>query len=270
LLPNGLVLVAGGFNGSSLASAELYNPANGTWTTTGSLGTARVNHRATLLPNGLVLVAGGYNGSYLTSAELYNVGLGFNASWQPQIASVNSPLSLGGNLTLTGSQFRGISEGSCGNTQDSPTDYPVVQLRSLGNEQTEFLVPTSWSGNSFSSVPVSGVPPGYALVTVFVNGIPSPAQVLSIDLSGLHITGIAREGNDILISWQTMGGVTNQVQVTSGGVGGSYSNNFSNLTGTFVLPGNGLTNTDYLDTGGATHGPARYYRIQFSVPSQLM
>ena len=64
LLPNGKVLVAGGFNGSgSLASAELYDPASGTWTATGSLDTARDSHTATLLPNGKVLVAGGYNGS---------------------------------------------------------------------------------------------------------------------------------------------------------------------------------------------------------------
>ena len=42
LLPNGKVLVAGGFNGSgNLSSAELYDPASGTWSATGSLNTAR-------------------------------------------------------------------------------------------------------------------------------------------------------------------------------------------------------------------------------------
>ena len=43
LLPNGKVLVAGGLNFpvNPLASAELYDPASGTWTATGSLGTAR-------------------------------------------------------------------------------------------------------------------------------------------------------------------------------------------------------------------------------------
>ena len=60
MLPNGKVLVAGGVNFSGyLTSAELYDPASGTWTATGSLNTARDNHTATLLPNGKVLVAGG-------------------------------------------------------------------------------------------------------------------------------------------------------------------------------------------------------------------
>ena len=81
LLANGKVLVAGGYNenGSDLASAELYDPATGTWSPTGSLGTARDSHTATLLTNGKVLVAGGgfdnvSNYVALASAELYRSG----------------------------------------------------------------------------------------------------------------------------------------------------------------------------------------------------
>src|SRR6266496_3975769 len=62
LLPNGMVLVAGGFDTSGFftSSAELYDPASGTWTATGSLNTGRYGHTASLLPNGMVLVAGGF------------------------------------------------------------------------------------------------------------------------------------------------------------------------------------------------------------------
>lgn len=52
---------------------ELYNPATGNWTLTGSLALAREFHTATLLPGGLeVLVAGGVvGGPSTTSAEVY-------------------------------------------------------------------------------------------------------------------------------------------------------------------------------------------------------
>jgi len=35
-------------------------------------------------------------------------------------------LNLGGDLAVTGSGFRGISEGSSGSAQASPADYPVL------------------------------------------------------------------------------------------------------------------------------------------------
>src|SRR5437588_11827984 len=56
LLPSGKVLVAGG---NSFGSAELYDPATGTWSYTGSLNIARRGHTATLLQNGKVLIAWG-------------------------------------------------------------------------------------------------------------------------------------------------------------------------------------------------------------------
>ena len=74
LLPDGKVLAAGGGNPSTLASAELYDPASGTWTATGSMGIVREFHTATLLLSGKVLVAGG-DGN-LASAELYDPATG--------------------------------------------------------------------------------------------------------------------------------------------------------------------------------------------------
>ncbi|PYS29126.1 MAG: hypothetical protein DMF75_17780, partial [Acidobacteria bacterium] len=80
LLPSGKVLVAGGTEGDSpFNSAELYDPATGTWSITGRLTTERQNHTATLLPNGKVLVVGGFNydlDDSLNSAELYDPNTG--------------------------------------------------------------------------------------------------------------------------------------------------------------------------------------------------
>lgn len=77
LLPNGKVLVTGGFNFGSekeISNSELYDPDNEAWSATGSLITARVGQTATLLQNGKVLVAGGHHGKSdaLETAELYD------------------------------------------------------------------------------------------------------------------------------------------------------------------------------------------------------
>ena len=85
LLNDGTVLVAGGnpriLELGPLASAELYNPATGTFSPTAVMTAKRAFHTATLLKNGMVLLTGGSlppgsNGpgndsGALDSAELY-------------------------------------------------------------------------------------------------------------------------------------------------------------------------------------------------------
>ena len=80
LLTNGKVLVAGGSNNSgNLATAELFDPATGTFTAIGTMTTARWSYTATLLAhgpastNGKVLLAGGPGGN---TAELFDPATG--------------------------------------------------------------------------------------------------------------------------------------------------------------------------------------------------
>ena len=79
LLPNGKVLIAGGRTGSSksytdVSSAEIYDPATGNFTATGSMSKLRYGHTAVIF-NGKVVISGGSsNGgtSALPDAELYD------------------------------------------------------------------------------------------------------------------------------------------------------------------------------------------------------
>ena len=81
LLLNGQVLVAGGWpnhthTGGALASAELYDPATGNWSFTGSMNIRRVYHTETLLLDGRVLVVGCFTDGFTNSAELYDPATG--------------------------------------------------------------------------------------------------------------------------------------------------------------------------------------------------
>jgi uncharacterized delta-60 repeat protein len=189
LMPDGRVLVcAGAGNGNTyLTTAELFDPSIGKWTAAGS-NSPRLRHTATLLPNGRVLAVGGFfaSGAAQTSTAFYDPGFKFvRPTWQPQISSaiLTSP-SDGLHLLVTGSRLQGISQASSGTSQESATNYPVVQLRSIDNGQEMFLNTNpafGWSDQLFQSTVITGFPFGPALVTVFANGIPSDAFYLSFE-----------------------------------------------------------------------------------------
>jgi hypothetical protein len=106
LLLSGKVLVAGGadrkdgLSMQGVASAELYDPATGTFTTAGGLNTVGYGP-ATLLPSGKVLFAGG-NASG-TSAELFDPATGtFTATGTVTTGAQTATLLLSGKVLVTG------------------------------------------------------------------------------------------------------------------------------------------------------------------------
>jgi len=171
-LPGGKVLVVGGYNLGYLDSAEVFDPMSRQWRPTASKTVAAMSHTATLLPNGKVLITGGLNGGTGTNrTELFDAT---PFPFRAQISSVSSPVNQGGSLVITGAQFRGFSGGSTGSgSQDSPTDYPLVQIRSIESDRAIFLSAASWSGNSFVSGPITGMPPGWAMATILDSTFPS-------------------------------------------------------------------------------------------------
>jgi len=105
LLGNTQVLVAGGLGSTAaLASAELFDPSLGTFTTTGSMTLARYGHSATLLTSGKVLICGGGD----ASAELYTPSTGtFSATGTMGLGrSYHTATRLGnGKVLIVGGQL---------------------------------------------------------------------------------------------------------------------------------------------------------------------
>jgi large repetitive protein len=130
LLPNGTVLTAGGNHNTisaptivALSSAEIYDPATGTWTATGSLNAARSTHTATLLPSGQVLVATGFYVNFNvwpSSAELYDSAAG--------------PITLLNPVKLPGGAFKFVFTGAPNGA------YTILMTTDPG------LPSTNWTG----------------------------------------------------------------------------------------------------------------------------
>ena len=85
-----------------------------------------------------------------------------------------------------------------------------------------------------------------------------------LDPNAFAITSIAREGDDLRITWLMGPGQTNALQVSSGGKHGTYTGKgFADI---FVVTNNTTagTLTNYLDIGAATNKPSRYYRARLA------
>jgi Galactose oxidase, central domain len=166
LLMDGTVLFTGGVSdlGRS-SSAELYNPATGTFAFVGNMGWRRVWQTATLLPGGAVLVAGGdtevcsahsctFAGS-IASAELYEPSTGTftaTADMTARRAVHQATLLNDGRVLITG----GVSFGGIGIFFGSlssaelyvpPLLVPVPVVTDLRFDRTNVVAGSSYSVN---------------------------------------------------------------------------------------------------------------------------
>lgn len=127
----------------------------------------------------------------------------------------------------------------------------------------EFTVPNGW--------PVPAVVPANGTLQLLFQGAPgdnppSPADLVingitvgdcGIVTAPVYFTSAARSGNDIVLTWQTMGGATNWVQVANASMTG-----WSNASAAMVVPGSGAVVTNWTLTGAATNGGSKFYRVQ--------
>jgi hypothetical protein len=167
LLPDGRVLVAGGFGGTSVGSganaqpvvdtAEIYDPATNQWTRTDNLNVRRALHTAERLPDGRVLVAGGRtcdqpppatcNFTFVTNtAELYDPATG---QWT-LTGSLSAPRHTTGSVVLLDGRvlvpagFQGSGAPSNGGDVYNPatsTWSPIAPLNVARSRQGAMLLP---------------------------------------------------------------------------------------------------------------------------------
>jgi hypothetical protein len=90
----------------------------------------------------------------------------------------------------------------------------------------------------------------------------TPAVTVATNTNAFNITSISVVGSNVVLAWKTTGGNTNVVQATPGSNGSYNTNGFVNISNQILIPGSGGVTTNYVDVGGATNKPARYYRIQ--------
>ena len=144
-LANGDVLVATGSDGPPtctryLNSAELYNPATGQWTYTGSTLVPRESATAIRLADGRVLLAGGYNGSGpgCTDADPVDTEIYAPASGQWSFAG-NLPHGwVGGTMVLLPDHRVLMVDGS---QQGSPPFAEAVIFNPATNQWSEAAAP---------------------------------------------------------------------------------------------------------------------------------
>ena len=115
LLRTGVVLAAGGGGAGEVQTAELYDPATGSWTATGNLTMPRAFHTATRLRDGRVLVAGGHsNGTgNQPTAELYDPASGtWSITGSMAVDRVDHTATLldDGRVLVTGGNFQAFAE----------------------------------------------------------------------------------------------------------------------------------------------------------------
>jgi hypothetical protein len=245
LLSNGIVLVSGGIDWhvlggpqTTLASAELYDPATGTFTATGSLNIARHSHTTTLLNSGMLLVAGGETPSSEStdSAEFYNPATGaftltgrMNTSREQHTAT---QLNNGTVLVTGGTQkFQSLAHGT--------------ELFSTASVELYELVALSPPSLSFPDQ-ITGTT-SIAQAVALTNNESTAVNIASITISGTNASDFA-ETDNCIGSVAAGAGCSISVTFTPAGAGSrsgslNIANNISSSPLAVPLTGTGVTPT---------------------------
>jgi uncharacterized repeat protein (TIGR01451 family) len=209
-------------------------------------------------PAGLTITAmsgSGWTADLGSSTCTRSDALAAGASYPPITITVSVAANAATSLTNTAAVSGGGDVNTANNTASDPTT--IIALTPIQSWRLRYFGTAYNSGATADTADPDG--DGQNNMAEFMAGT-DPTNSASF----LHIISVAAQGPDMLITWATVGGQTNIVQVKNGEADGNYStNDFADiLDSQTIVTGSGDTTANYTDTGGATNTPSRYYRIR--------